>query len=469
MKIFDSNFSNLNNSGNLRLDVKFNFFVNVKHFLAWKVSKSLTLNTVLTIIKSPAVKKGELDNELHLIDLENIERKANCLKDVTLVSEIGSDKNFISRGDLVIPKLEPHKGQFFLNIDHREYLATTELIEYSVNQNFFNPTFLYYTLVTENFLSTLACLESGKTHKRVNPDELLRIKIPHIPKAIQEETVVSIKNFENEIKKLKSLIKPDTEIINDVFMRRFGWDITKFNELRSIRIMNCNFYQFSKNSDSRFSFKFHNKAGEFVWQTLKSHSSKYIKNFLAEDITLGKSISPNDYDENGEQYYVSMADIKNWRFETDEAKTISQSYYDTNPEKKIAINDIILARSGEGTIGKVAIIDNEENEGIYADFTMRIRLKNFNPVFAYYYFRTHFFQYLIYTHKKGLGNNTNIFPGQLREFPMLSPPLSVQDEIVNQIDTMISEQQKIELKINQKKKEINNLLINAISTGDLKG
>jgi restriction endonuclease S subunit len=84
-----------------------------------------------------------------------------------------------------------------------------------------------------------------------------------------------------------------------------------------------------------------------------------------------------------------------------------------------------MARSGEGTIGKVAIIDKEENEAVYADFTMRIRLKGYNSTFAYYYFRTDFFQYLIYTNKKGLGNNTNIFPSQLRELPI--PEISLAD------------------------------------------
>ncbi|MBI2966469.1 MAG: hypothetical protein HYY40_01475 [Bacteroidetes bacterium] len=195
---------------------------------------------------------------------------------------------------------------------------------------------------------------------------------------------------------------------------------------------------------------------------LKSQTSKRIKDFLADDITLGKSISPSDYNENGEQYYVSMADIKNWLFETEEARTVSQSYFDANPNKRIALNDIIMARSGEGTIGKVAIIDNEENEAVYADFTMRIRLKDYNPTFAYYYFRTNFFQYLIYTHKKGLGNNTNIFPNQIKEFPLPDISEKQQFEIVTQIQTSINEQRKIESLIKNKQRGISGLIEKAI-------
>ena len=169
-----------------------------------------------------------------------------------------------------------------------------------------------------------------------------------------------------------------------------------------------------------------------------------------------------DFEENGNQYYVSMADIKNWRFEAEEAKTVFQFYYDANPNKRIALNDIIMARSGEGTIGKVAIIDNEDNEAVYADFTMRIRLKNYNPLFAYYYFRTDFFQYLIYTHKKGLGNNTNIFPSQLQELPIPKISLTEQDEIANAIKTATGKQRIFDKKMLEKKEEIYSIIQEAI-------
>ncbi|WP_461248506.1 restriction endonuclease subunit S domain-containing protein, partial [Treponema sp. R6D11] len=123
---------------------------------------------------------------------------------------------------------------------------------------------------------------------------------------------------------------------------------------------------------------------------------------------------------------------------------------------------IILARSGEGTIGKVAIIDDASIEGIFADFTMRIRLKNCNPKFAYYYFRTDYFQYLIEINKKGLGNNTNIFPTQLQEFPMLDISIKEQDKIVENIETEIEKQNYIKKQIETERKKIDDIILNSI-------
>ena len=126
---------------------------------------------------------------------------------------------------------------------------------------------------------------------------------------------------------------------------------------------------------------------------------------------------------------------------------MSKEYSDSKQAKTVRKNDIILARSGEGTIGKVALIDDDELQGVFSDFTMRIRLKDYNPEFAYYYFRTTYFQYLIEIYKKGLGNNTNIFPIVVREFPMLDISLEEQQRIVDKIHAEIAKQDEIKKQI----------------------
>lgn len=123
-----------------------------------------------------------------------------------------------------------------------------------------------------------------------------------------------------------------------------------------------------------------------------------------------------------------------------------------------------MARSGEGTIGKVALIEDEEINGIFADFTQRIRLTGFDPLCAYYYFRSEFFQYLVYTHKKGLGNNTNIFPSQIKEFPMPDWDETKQAEIVEAIKTQLDEQRVIDRQIEEKQKAINKIIEDAIKS-----
>jgi type I restriction enzyme S subunit len=208
--------------------------------------------------------------------------------------------------------------------------------------------------------------------------------------------------------------------------------------------------------------KFHNLAGKYLHSFLVSKTTKKVKDFISEPIVLGKSVSPSDYDEEGEFFYIAMSNIKTYAFDPEDCKKVSHDYSNSNLKKAVQKGDILLARSGEGTIGKVALIEDENLNAIFADFTQRIRLTNYNTLFAYYYFRSEFFQYLVYTHKKGLGNNTNIFPSQIQEFPIPDWNQAKQTEIVEKIKTKIDSQKVIDKKIEQKQQEINNIIESVI-------
>ena len=298
----------------------------------------------------------------------------------------------------------------------------------------------------------------GKGQQNISPTDVGKIKILKIPKPNQVKALAQIEPIEKEIKELKAKITPPQKIINNVFAKEFGFDLEKFKELKKIKNYSINLFAFGNNIDIRQSVKFHREAGVFVNNQLKNISKSKIKNFISEPIVLGKGISPNDFDESGDYYYISMANIKNWKFESEESKFVSKIFSNQNKNKTVSKNDLLIARSGEGTIGKVALIEDEDLLGIFADFTMRIRLNNYNTLFAYYYFRTEYFQYLIEINKKGLGNNTNIFPSQLQEFPMIDISLRKQQKIVNEIKAKIDKQNKLKKKIELERKHINKLL-----------
>lgn len=301
------------------------------------------------------------------------------------------------------------------------------------------------------------------TSKYLSKDELGRIKIPDVKKSQQDKIASQIEPIEQKIKQLKSKIKAPQEVINLVFTKEFRFNPEQFEALKKVKIFDLDISSFGNNKDLRNSVKFHRQAGQFVLEELAKITSKKIKDFIAEPIVLGKGISPAQYDDdNGEYCYLSMATIKNWKFEKENARLVTDKFSSDNENKTVQIDDIVLARSGEGTIGKVAIIDDEELQGIFADFTMRVRLKNYNSLFAYYYFRTEYFQYLVEINKKGLGNNTNIFPGQIQEFPLLDISPEEQQQIVNEIKIELDTQEKIKAEIKTERNKIDEIIENAI-------
>ncbi len=461
LKQFTTDFKSIGNQEFLRPNVGYRYFFDIKKSMVFKNPITTQLKYILKPLLSNKIPKGELDSREILVDLANIERRYNSLVNLEEVNQIGSDKNILNFGDIVIPKIQPQMGNIFLNTDHTRYVASTELLEYTVCQDH-NPVFVYYLITSKQFLADLERLEGGKTHRRVNPTDLLKIRIPTLSKRHQDQVVTEIEPIAIKIQALKTDIKPQQEIIDKVFVREFKFNKANFDQLSKIKMYETTFSEFANNIDVRYSVKFHRNAGAFVLAELKKVTNKKIKHFIAEPIVLGTSVSPSDYDENGDYYYISMANIKNWKFENDDAKLVSNEYSKKNQNKTIALNDILIARSGEGTIGKVALIEDEELLGIFADFTMRIKLKDYNPTFAYYYFRTTYFQYLIEINKKGLGNNTNIFPSQIQELPMMDIPLARQEKIVQEIKKELEEQNVIRSSIEQERAKIDEIIEKAI-------
>lgn len=345
------------------------------------------------------------------------------------------------------------------NFDLSKYIFSNGFYIFKVTPNW-NKRFMLYLLRDKTLKSILDNnLYRGIGISSYKEDDFLKILVPEIDKSIQDEIVLKIEVVEKEIAQLKNSKTPTLDIINQVFGEEFGFDWQEFERLKFQKVFTLQLSDFANNIDCRMGARFHNLAGEYLQNFLKSILSKKLKDFLDIPIVLGSSISPQDFDEYGDFYYISMATVKNYYFEPEDAQTVSMSYAKNNSNKSVCKNDIIMTRSGVA-IGKFALID-EDIDGIFADFTMRIRLKGFLPLLAYYYFRSEFFQYLIYTHKKGL-QNQNIFPSQIQEFPMPDWDEQKQAQIVQKIKSQLDKQQEIDKQIAEKQKKIEQLIEEAI-------
>lgn len=361
-------------------------------------------------------------------------------------------------------RLAKSPALMFDTLDLSEYVFSNGFYSFVVS-NDWNKKYVLYLLRIKALKSIIDCnIYRGIGISSYKVNDLLRIPVRNISKLEQELTVKKIEPIELKIAALKRSKSSIQETIDSIFQREFGFDYDKFEDLKSHKYYSTQQAMFSNNPDLRFSVKYHRPAGEFVMKQLTEITDKKIKHFIAEPIVLGASVSPKDYDESGEYSYISMATIKSWCFDAEAASTVSDSYSAQKLAKTVQKNDIILARSGEGTIGKVAIITDEDPKGIFADFTMRIRLNenSYNPTFAYYFMRSCYFQYLIEIYKKGLGNNTNIFPIVIQEFPIPDISLKEQQRIVDEIQSEIKKQDDIKAKIAELRSQIDDIIIKTI-------
>ena len=464
LKTFTINFSELGKDQSLRNDEKYHSFLYSSNWNLFN-AKNKTLILLKDILfddyslfdyREDKEYKGIPTGQTYL-DKEGVIKE---FQPVTADNHPGRLKYKITNGNILISSLRLAKSPalYFENQDLSEYVFSNGFYIFKVREDW-NNKFILYVLRTKRLKRILDNhIYRGIGISAYKKEDLLKIKIPIIPKPKQDQIVAQIEPIEKKIKELKSKIKEPRKIINKVFTREFRFDLEKFEELKKIKNYYLDLLSFGNNKDVRQSVKFHREAGYFLNKELKKITDKKIKNFISEPIVLGKGISPSNYDDEGDYYYISMANIKNWQFENEDSKLVSKNYSDKNQNKTVLKNDILIARSGEGTIGKVALINDENTKGIFADFTMRVRLSNYNPLFAYYYFRTDYFQYLVEINKKGLGNNTNIFPSQIQEFPMIDIFLDEQQKIVNEIKTELDKQEEMKKKIETERNKIDEII-----------
>lgn len=362
------------------------------------------------------------------------------------------------QGDILISKIRPYLNKnILINNDNIYFTKAFIHIRPKINSE------LFYLLLRTIFSEKInAVSRQGKGYPTLKEDDLKSIRFSKniIDKIIKSENelIKKITILKQEILQLKNTKQQALAIINQVIGDELGFDWERFEEIKNQKIYTTKLSDFANNVDCRMGVRFHHWSGNYLQSFLKKITNKRIKDFISEPIVLGASISPIYYDEDGEFYYIAMSNIKTWAFDKEECKTVNKYYAENNQNKTVQKNDILLARSGEGTIGKVALIDDDEINGVFCDFTQRIRLKGFYPVCAYYYFRSDFFQYLVYINKKGLGNNTNIFPNQIKEFPMPDWNEQKQLEIVHKIQSELDKQTAIDKQIEIKQQQINSII-----------
>jgi type I restriction enzyme S subunit len=462
LKVFTIDSNILATSKHCRLDQKYTSFTYIDN---WSVFYSkypqVKLSDFLEEIPIRKFKKGELDDEYYLVNISDQQQRSGELENIEITNEIGSDKNCLGDADVFVSKLGMPRGYIFINTyKNQKLLGSTEFIPYKIKDKKLK-IFLKYILLHPRSLKAYSYLESGKTpsHRRVNPYEFLKIKIPLIPKTTQDKLVAQIEPIEQKIKELRKQIKEPQEVINKVFAREFGFDLDKFEELKKEKFFEVNLSTLSISKDIRSATKFHNSIFDFL---LLSQFKKYrFKDFInIKKTTLGRQIQPQYFEEESKFYYVGPNSLKSFLFDSNLIAPIKKEFFVKNQHLQVEMNDILLVASGEGSIGKSAIY-NDKITCITSQFVMKINFIDKSVVqYFHFYMQSSFFQLIVEKYKKGMGNMTNIFVSQLVDFPVLFSEKHKQ--IVDEIKAELDKQEEIKQQIEQERNKIDEIIEIAI-------
>jgi len=461
--IYKTNINSFKSDKFMRLDIKYRILSDKYNFNLWNIKDTNALSTYITKIQSKQIKKGKLDKKYKLIDLKSIEPKINSLNNVEEVLEIGSDKAILQYGDIVIPKLEPQKGQIFLNIEHNQYIASTELIEYTINTNLIIEKFLYYILVSPIMLKAYSYLESGKTHRRVQIEDLLKIQIPNIDLAIQKKAIKQIEPIEQEIQNLKSQKKEHLEIINDVFSEELDFDFQNLEQEKNKKFFKAKFSDFS-NDEFKFDISLKDKL------VFEKEINKSTNEWLTlNDIVIikgGKRLPKGEtvIDDDTGYMYIRVDDLNNnGLFNYNNIKFITHKNH-LKIQKYIAYTDDILLTIVGATVGKCGLVPKELNNQNITENFARLIIKNKNlflPQYILYCLQSKIVKLQI-DEFTGKGSQGKLALFRIKKIKIPFFEKNKQQQIVDKITTKIDAQKEIDKQIEQKQKQIGKIIEDCI-------
>jgi type I restriction enzyme M protein len=460
------NFSNIANHFALRGDAKYRLFWGLQggDLFPDSLLPRYPLKHALLPLTAKKLKKGELDDEFTLVELEDVEQRTGIILDKHPVTEIQSDKLMFGRCDVLTTRLRPNLGKTILNNPDERLIGTTEWIPFKVNHELLSPVLLKYFLLSSRYVNNAHRLLSGKEHPRIAESDLVNLRVPLPERKVRERLVARIAEIESKITAAWTRLRQPADIINEILCEAFDYPLKEHQERERERQFTRRLSDFGAGFTLRSSVKFHHPDYELTDTFFDRAPHERVKAYLAVPIRLGVSLTRAVMDDDGEAYYVHPNALKRQeRIDSNDCHRITLGYYEKNKRRGgLRVSDVLINRSGEGTIGKAALFDLDD-PCLFSDFTMRLRFNDaMNPQFACYFFRSIMFQAQVEREKRGMGNMTNIFPSQVAELRIVAIDRKQQDALADQITSELNALQRERETIEARRREIDGLIEEAL-------
>lgn len=330
-----------------------------------------------------------------------------------------TDLNVSCKNDLLVSNINFEKGAFSLNsfgtivtsTDYQSYK-----IIYPIDYDFF-----FYTLRCEVFLNLVKSLKSGGMKTRARYDFIKQFKIP-VPPLEEQKTI--IQKYNDAIADAERLEKKANEVENS----------SKSYFDKKLEII-----EFSPNPSNGLNFI--NFSLIDLWGVDKNLCRKTIRNKKYEVrsveslCSVGSGGTPNrankDYYENGTIPWVKTTEVVDSCI-TDTEEKITEKGYENSSAKIYEPNSLIIAMYGQGkTRGRTAKLNIAASTNQACAVLYDINTDIISVDYLWYYFQNEYER----IRELASGNNQpNLNAGMIKSYPVVIPPLSVQEEIVSHIN-----------------------------------
>ena len=444
----------------LRCDPKYrHFWDNRKGISVEQTTYSnVRLRDVLLQFRKIVIKKGQLDEERPILELNDVESRTSLILQDRAVSEVGSDKLDFADCDLVFNRLEPYLGKIVINDVSKGYIGTTEWIPLKLDAHKAKQTFLKYLLLLPQFLSSFGLLTSGKRHARLSKIDLRNMTIPLPSDELQLELANRIAPIEAKMVALHRALAKPVDVINRVFAKTFGYSLAEYERRAKQNTFRRPVTDFDRSFLLRSTVKFQHPKYDYLHEIAHRHPSIKLKNLCAEEIRRG--IQPK-YERDGDVLVVKTVNLKNESLDFSEPEHVTHEFFEANLSAAIKENNILVSSTGEGR-GKVDIYNFEDTAIADSHISIVAFDQTVNHHYVLYFMRSLLGKLQLETLEIAVKGTPEIYPEQLNQLRIIALDPKKQDKIVDEVKSELQEIQKQKAHIKRLRDQIDHLLIETL-------
>lgn len=288
------------------------------------------------------------------------------------------------------------------------------------------PDFLFKLFKTERFNKVINASTTGSVRQNLTIDILKSLDIPLPPIEVQQNILNKFYAKQNNAQELELEIEQKQKEVEEILIKELHLEFPKEQEKK----IGIYFSQFSE--VSRWD----------VWVNEENGTSVKYRNGTLQELVIGSPMygaNVKSIDEETDVRYIRITDIN-------EDGTLNDDIVSAEKvESKYLLDedDFLIARSGN-TVGKTFLYKPFIGKAIFAGYLVKYKLNHQKviPEYLLYFTKSKIFKNWIRSNQR-ISGQPNINGQEYLFSPIVIPPISVQNEIVNRVKTKKDEIQNL--------------------------
>lgn len=346
----------------------------------------IPLGDIVTVRREMIDPQEYYDTAFNYVELKNVPFAGfGTIFTRVFGKSLDSAKLRFKKGDILFSKIRTYLNKVVFIPEYiEEGICSTEFVVLKVNKNKFSPPALWVYLVSKYAYDQVRFIGIGSTRPRANPDDILNIRVPLLPRDLQQRIDNLVHYAFNNLKTAEQKYQQ----AEDLLYQLLGISKEEIKKLEAEKAYETNFKEVRE--AFRFDAEYYHPKYLGVIELLKKtpFNLKPLKEVV--------EISSETMDPTKESYktkkfrYVPIAKIN----ESGEIFEWDEFYGWQAPSRArmvIRKGDIIIP-SLTGTFDKIALVPEELNGQLATTGCFIIRAKNDYPEFLFLLFRSPLFK-----------------------------------------------------------------------------